>query len=168
MEPADVYAGEVLRPLDAAPAEAPSMEVELERLRVEAAEDVALAHAAAERGAYAEAARILGARRESVMVSRSAAEATCEALAAELDELRLRAADEREYRLTGRACFLASMSAHAQQRGSSLRLPRPLPAGLQQFGWAGSAMFATPAMRKMERVMGDAAAAQGDAGASAE
>ena len=97
-----------------------------------------------------------------------AGDATCKALAAELDELRLRAADEREYRLTGRACFLASMNAHAQQRGSSVRLPRPLPAGLQQFGWAGSAMFATPAMRKMERVMGDAAAAQGDAGASAE
>ena len=156
MEPADVYAGEVLRPLDAAPAEAPSMEVELERLRVEAAEDVALAHAAAERGAYAEAARILGARRESV-VSRAAAaalsgDAACEALAAELDELRRRAAGEREYRLTGRACFLASMSAHAQQRGPSVRLPRPVPAGLQPFGWAGSAMFATPAMRKMEEL----------------
>jgi len=76
-------------------------------------------------------------------------DAKCKALAAELDELRLRAADEREYRLTGRACFLASMSAHAQQRGSSVRLPRPLPEGLQS-GWAGSAMFATPAMRKME------------------
>ncbi|XP_039771198.1 uncharacterized protein LOC120639295 [Panicum virgatum] len=79
---------EVLRPLDVAPA----MEVERERLRVEAAEDVALAHAAAERGAYAEAARILGARRESA-VSRAAAaalsgDAACEALAAELDELR--------------------------------------------------------------------------------
>ena len=113
MRPADEYT-EVLRTLDGAPEAAPSMEVERERLRVEAAGDVALAHAAAERGAYAEAARILGARRESVMVSRSAADATCEALAAELDELRLRAADEWEYRLTGRACFLASMSAHAQ------------------------------------------------------
>ena len=38
-------------------------------------------------------------------MSRSAAamsgDAKCKALAAELDELRLRAADEREYRLTG-------------------------------------------------------------------
>ena len=98
VDSADGYA-EVLRPVDAAPV-APSMEVERERLRVEAAEDVALAHAAAERGAYAEAARILGARRESV-VSRAAAaalsgDAACEALAAELDELQLRAADERE------------------------------------------------------------------------
>jgi len=50
----------VLRPLEAAEV-APSMEVERERVRVEAAEDMALARAAAERGAYAEAARILDA-----------------------------------------------------------------------------------------------------------
>ncbi|XP_039815321.1 E3 ubiquitin-protein ligase WAV3-like [Panicum virgatum] len=48
VRPADEYT-EVLRTLDGAPEAAPSMEVERERLRVEAAEDVALAHAAAER-----------------------------------------------------------------------------------------------------------------------
>ncbi|KAF8712762.1 hypothetical protein HU200_028531 [Digitaria exilis] len=111
-----------------------STEVEKERHRVEAADDVALAYAAAERGDFAEAARILAARREKVTSSAAAVagDVACEALAAELDELRRRAAEEGEYRRTGRASLLASMSAHAQQRGS--------------------AMFATPAMRKMEEL----------------
>jgi len=66
----------VLRPLEAAEV-APSMEVERERVRVEAAEDMALARAAAERGAYAEAARILDARRD--LLSRSAPRRRCKA-----------------------------------------------------------------------------------------
>ncbi|KAF8712759.1 hypothetical protein HU200_028528 [Digitaria exilis] len=111
-----------------------STEVQVERHRVEAADDVALAHVAAERGEYAEAGRILAARRE--MVSRSTAvvsgDAKCKALAAELDELRRRVMEEGEYRRAGRASLLASMSAHAQQRGS--------------------ATFATPAMRKVEEL----------------
>ncbi|KAF8669816.1 hypothetical protein HU200_050989 [Digitaria exilis] len=65
-----------------------STEVQMERHRVEAADDVALAHVAAERGEYADGGRILAARRE-----------TCEVLAAELDELRRRVVDEREYRV---------------------------------------------------------------------
>lgn len=59
------------------------MEVERERLRVAVAEDVALAHAAAERGNYVEAARILTSRREAV----AGADAASKALAAELGEL---------------------------------------------------------------------------------
>ena len=66
----------VLRPLEAAEV-APSMEVERESVRVEAAEDMALARAAAERGAYAEAARILDARRD--LLSRSAPRRRCPA-----------------------------------------------------------------------------------------
>jgi len=64
----------VLRPLEAAEV-APSMEVERER--VEAAEDMALARAAAERGAYAEAARILDAHQD--LLSRSAPRRCCPA-----------------------------------------------------------------------------------------
>ena len=129
------------------------MEVERELLRVAAAEDMALARDAAERGSYAEAMRILDARRESMARSTPApsGDETCEALAAELHELSLRVSDEREYQLTGRACFLAGMSSHAQQRGLSVRLACPLSSGLQ-FGCAGSAMFVTPAMRKMEKL----------------
>ncbi|CAL5008765.1 unnamed protein product [Urochloa decumbens] len=146
----DTATGQVV---DVAPADTcarapPSdMEVERELVRVASAEDMALALAAAERGDHAEAARILGARRESV----SGDDAACGALAAELHELGMRVGDAWEYKLTGRACLLAAMSAHAQQRGASVRMPRPFASGME-FGWAGSAMFATPAMRRMEKL----------------
>ncbi|KAJ1267071.1 hypothetical protein BS78_07G027800 [Paspalum vaginatum] len=139
----------VLRPGEEADVP-PSLEVERERVRVGAAEDIALARAAAERGSYAEAARILDARRESLSKScpALAGDPMCAVLVAELHELSQRVSDEREYKLTGRACFLAGMSSHSQQRGSSVRLSRPKSG--KGFGGAGSAMFTTPAMRKME------------------
>ena len=117
--PADGYA-EVQRPLVVTPTDvARCMEVERELLRVAAAEDMALARDAAERGSYAEAVRILDARRESMARSAPAlsGDATCEALAAELHELSLRVSDEREYQLTGRACFLAGMSSRSSGLG---------------------------------------------------
>ncbi|CAL5009796.1 unnamed protein product [Urochloa decumbens] len=133
------------KPLDAGDAAAPSVEVRRELIRVAAAEDMAVARAAAERGEYAEAVRVLDARRESV--SRSppamAGDAVCGALVAELSELSLRVANEREYKRRGRACLLAGVSAHARQRGSL---------GVELGCGAGSGMFATPAMRKMERL----------------
>ncbi|OEL17081.1 hypothetical protein BAE44_0021900 [Dichanthelium oligosanthes] len=142
----------ILRPFMATGV-APSMEVERERVRVEAAEDIALARAAAERGAYAEAARILDARRESLSWSAPvlSGDAMCKALVGELHELSLRVSDEREYQQTGRACFLAGMSSHAQQRGSSVRLSHSMT-GAGAFGCTASsaAAFATPAMRRME------------------
>ena len=59
--PADGYA-EVQRPLVVTPTDvARCMEVEREPLRVAAAEDMALARDAAERGSYAKAVRILDA-----------------------------------------------------------------------------------------------------------
>ena len=122
----------VLRPLEAADV-APSMEVERERVRVEAAEDIALARAAAERGDYSEAVRILDARRESLSRSAPAlsGDAMCKALVAELHELSQRVSDEQEYEETGRAWFLADMRSQAQQRvgfGSVFkRNHRPLP-----------------------------------------
>ncbi|KAF8669817.1 hypothetical protein HU200_050990 [Digitaria exilis] len=125
-----------VKPCDEYMDELRSTEVEKERHRVEAADDVALAHVAAERSDFAKAARILAARRKKVASSAAAVsgDAACEALAAELDELRRRVADEGEYMRTGRECLLASKSVHAQQRGSSAMLAT------------------TPAMRKMEEL----------------
>jgi hypothetical protein len=129
----------VLRPFEAAQV-APSMEVERERVRVEAAEDIALARAAAERGDYAEAVRILDARRESLSRSAPAlsGDPMCKALVAELHDLRQRVSDEREYEETGRACFLAGMSSQALRRVG--------------YGGSCSAVFATPEMQKMEKL----------------
>ncbi|CAL5008770.1 unnamed protein product [Urochloa decumbens] len=145
----------VQRPLEAADV-APSMEVKRELLRVAAAEDMALAREAAERGAYAEAARILDARRESVtrLPAAMSGDAVCNALVAELHELSLRVADEQDYKLTGRARLLTAMSAHAQQRGFSVPLlsRRPVSSSGLEVGWSGSAMFATPEMRQMEKL----------------
>ncbi|XP_039787351.1 E3 ubiquitin-protein ligase WAV3-like [Panicum virgatum] len=124
---------EVKRPLDAADV-APSVEVKRELLRVEAAEDMARAREAAERGAHAEAARILGARRESLL-SRSASptsgDVMCEALAAGLRELSLRVSDTRTSRSTGaraaRACSPAESltSFLSLPYGSHLVFRRP-------------------------------------------
>ncbi|CAL4960416.1 unnamed protein product [Urochloa decumbens] len=51
-----------------------------------------------------------------------AGDARCAALVAELRELSARVADKREYEQTGRACLLAGMSSHAQQRASTVQL----------------------------------------------
>ncbi|CAO2182326.1 unnamed protein product [Urochloa humidicola] len=100
----------------------PCVEVARERFRVEAAEDIAAARAAAERGAHAEEARILDRRREASAAAGLAGDARCAALVAELRELSARVADRREYEQTGRACLLAGMSSHAQQRASTVQL----------------------------------------------
>lgn len=90
---------------------APSVEVARERFRVEAAEDLALARAAAERGELAEAARILDRRQEASAAAGLAGDKRCESLVAELRELSARVADRREYEQTGRAFMLAGITA---------------------------------------------------------
>ncbi|CAL4960418.1 unnamed protein product [Urochloa decumbens] len=100
----------------------PCVEVARELFRVEAAEDIAAARAAAERGAHAEAARILDRRREASAATGLAGDERCAELVAELRELSARVADRREYEQTGRACLLAGMSSHAQQRASTVQL----------------------------------------------
>ena len=47
---------------------------------------------------------------------------TCEAIKEELRDLSARVGDRREYQQTGRACLLAGMSSHAQQRASAVEL----------------------------------------------
>ncbi|TVU40280.1 hypothetical protein EJB05_13736, partial [Eragrostis curvula] len=136
----------IRRPVTATgPDAAPSMEVERERTRVEAAEDIAAARAAAERGEYAEAARILDARREALL-RHSSGDAACEALAAELHELSRRVADRREYEESGRAFLLSGMSSHQQQRASSVHLSRHMTAG---YRGGGCSPFDTPSMKSM-------------------
>ncbi|CAO1942291.1 unnamed protein product [Urochloa humidicola] len=124
-QPVDVSCEDavVRRPVVAAAADMePSVDVARERFRVEAAEDIAAARAAAERGAHAEAARILDRRQEASAAAGLAGDARCAALVAELRELSARVADRHEYEQTGRACLLAGMSSHAQQRASTMQL----------------------------------------------
>jgi hypothetical protein len=138
----------------------PSMEVQVERFRVEAAEDIAAARAAAERGDHAEAVRILDRRQEAARTGDLLGDARCAAVVYELAELSARVSTQREYEQTGRSSMLSGMSAHAQQRAAYVNLcgamasttfgAMPAPA----FG-AGCAMptfgaaFATPAMVDM-------------------
>ncbi|KAF7067059.1 hypothetical protein CFC21_072978 [Triticum aestivum] len=118
MKSVDVAGEEVAvkRPVEAPEAE-PDVEVERERLRVQAAEDIAAARAAAERGEHAEASELLSRRRMALRQSPLGAsgDAGCAELAAELGE---RVEDRREYDLSGRASLLCGMSAHSQQRTS--------------------------------------------------
>jgi len=96
---------------------------------VEAAEDIAAARAAAERGEHAKAARILDRRQEASVAAGLAGDERCAELVAELRELSARVADRREYEQTGRACLLAGMSSHALRvrvHGAALRVRRAL------------------------------------------
>ncbi|CAL4917068.1 unnamed protein product [Urochloa decumbens] len=113
----------VLRPRGEVAAER-SVEVERERVRVEATEGIAAARAAAERGAHAEASEILRSRQRSVARSAAAraGDSACLALSRELREMRARVADRRRYEVSGRAYVLAGLSSHAQQRATSRQM----------------------------------------------
>ncbi|CAL4925324.1 unnamed protein product [Urochloa decumbens] len=108
----------VQRPVEVTDPES-SKEVERERIRVAAAEDIPAERAAAERGEHAEAGRILQRRRQAVQQS-AAGDPAYDALLEELEDLSARAEDQGEYERTGRACLLTGMSTHAQQRGTLL------------------------------------------------
>jgi hypothetical protein len=93
----------VLRP-EVVPATTTDVGVEVarERFRVEAAEDIGVAHDAAKHGEYARAAQILERRQEAA--AGLAGDDECARLAAKLRELSARvAADRREYEQSGRA-----------------------------------------------------------------
>jgi hypothetical protein len=115
----------ILRPLELTYASAPSMDVERERVRVSAAEDIAAARVKAEGGEHADAARILESGLRAVEQSAPGVagdDPTCEALKEELRDLGARVGDPQEYQRSGRACLLAGMSSHAQQRSSGVEL----------------------------------------------
>ncbi|KAF7011426.1 hypothetical protein CFC21_025740 [Triticum aestivum] len=100
---------------------APSIEVERERVRLAATQDMAAAQVAAEWAEYACAVRILDSRLKAVEKSApgAAGDPTCEVLKEELRDLTARVRGPLEYLRTGRACLLAGMSSHAQQRASA-------------------------------------------------
>jgi hypothetical protein len=133
-----------------------SMEVQVERFRLDAAEDIAAARAAAERGDHAEAARILDRRQEAARSGDLVGDARCAAVVFELAELSGRVATRREYEQTGRSSVLAGLSSHAQQRAASVNFSSAMASTSPAFGaccFAAAAPFAsafgTPAMAGM-------------------
>ncbi|XP_066358757.1 E3 ubiquitin-protein ligase WAV3-like isoform X2 [Miscanthus floridulus] len=124
-----------------------STEVERERVRVEAAEDIAAARAAAERGAHQEAVGILEIRQQAVAQSEAAlgGDAMIQSLGAELHEMRRLVSNGNSYARSGRAFMLAGMSMHAYQRASANMVNMAVPMNMA----AEAASFATPAMRAM-------------------
>ncbi|KAF8775308.1 hypothetical protein HU200_004716 [Digitaria exilis] len=129
----------VQRPVVVADTE-PCVEVARELFRVEAAEDIAAAKAAADRGEHTKAAQILDRRREASAANAGlAGDERCAELVAELRELSARVADRREYEHTGRACMLAGMSSHAQQRAATVHLFQSAAAAPSAFGSMTSA-----------------------------
>ncbi|XP_040382640.1 E3 ubiquitin-protein ligase WAV3-like [Oryza brachyantha] len=154
-----VVAGEdavVQRPVEVPTNMEASMEVERERSRMEATEDIVAAQEAAERGEHAAAAGILNRRQEELArtAERLGDDEMCGALVSELGELGARVADRWEYEHTGRACMLAGINAHGRQRATSVQLLgsalASMPAGaapppaMGRFG-----AYETPVMRRM-------------------
>ncbi|KAM3262250.1 hypothetical protein ACQJBY_052761 [Aegilops geniculata] len=117
----------VARPEHAPDASERSVEVERERVRVEAAEDIAAARAAAERGEHEEAVDILENRQRALEQSEAAGDGdpVIIALGAELQEMRGRVSNRQSYMRSGRAYMLAGMSAHQQQRATSRQMLEP-------------------------------------------
>jgi len=137
----------VQRPLDLATLPAPSVDVERERVRLAAAEDIAAARVAADGGQNAGAVRILESRLKAVEQSAPGAagnDPTCEAIKEELRDLSARVGDRAEYQQTGRACLLAGMSSHAQQRASGT--------DVQSSSSKGSSAYLTPKMEEMVEI----------------
>jgi hypothetical protein len=109
----------VQRPLELTTLPAPCVDVERERVRLAATEDIAAARVAADGGQNAGAVRILESRLRAVELS-APGDPTCEAIKEELRDLSARVGDRAEYQKTGRACMLVGMSSHAQQRASGM------------------------------------------------
>ncbi|EER95529.1 uncharacterized protein LOC8080584 [Sorghum bicolor] len=146
----DVTAGDtvVARPEQVVDAER-SAEVERERVRVEAAEDIAAARAAAERGAHQEAMEILMSRQQAVVQSGAAlgGDAAMQSLGAELQEMGQLVSNGNSYARSGRAFMLSGMSRHSHQRASANMVN--MGGYMNMAAEASSSSFATPAMRAM-------------------
>ncbi|XP_030546102.1 E3 ubiquitin-protein ligase WAV3 isoform X2 [Rhodamnia argentea] len=110
----------IQRPETAEPLEV-SMEVDRQLNRLRAAEAMAEARAAAERGDMAAAVSILEncLRVLSETVSAQAADRLCTSLCAELKEMQERMANRRIYEASGRAYVLSGLSSHSWQRATA-------------------------------------------------
>lgn len=98
-----------------------SIEVDRERNRVQAAEAMAEARAAAEGGALAQAVLILEERRKTLSQSLAgrSGDRLCVALDAELREMQERMASRQRYEASGRAYVLSGLSSHSWQRATA-------------------------------------------------
>lgn len=129
------------------------IEVERERVRVQAMEDMVAARAAAERGSMREAVEILESRQNALLTSEMAMEGdlSCELLQVDLREMGRRMSTREDYVKSGRAFTLAGLSAHTRQRATtrtSMQPSVPPPAGCA----SGPAVsYQTPAMANMIR-----------------
>ncbi|CAL4941880.1 unnamed protein product [Urochloa decumbens] len=142
----------IQRPAELDNMPAPAIEVERERVRLAAADGIAAARAAADGGQHAGAARILDARLREVELSAPGAagdDPTCEAIKEELRDLSARVGDRDEYNQTGRACLLAGMSAHAQQRAAGVEVINSSPATAAGKATAAARAYLTPKMEEM-------------------
>ncbi|GFZ13122.1 zinc finger (C3HC4-type RING finger) family protein [Actinidia rufa] len=100
---------------------ASSVEVDRQRNRLRAAEAIAEARVAAERGDLAGAVSVLEGCLEvmSETISSQAGDRLCVALGAELREMQERMANRRVYESTGRAYVLSGLSSHSWQRATA-------------------------------------------------
>lgn len=138
----------VRRPVEVSDAEVTCVEVQRERVRVSATEDMAAAREAADRGSHAEAAQILRSRLRATEALESEEYGELEA---ELHDFIGRVEDEREYEHTGRACLLSGIGSHAQQRASTRQVRIKGSGHVLQSARKGTA-YATPAMEKMVKM----------------
>ncbi|XAR52360.1 hypothetical protein NMG60_11020386 [Bertholletia excelsa] len=105
----------------AAGQEAVSIEVDRQRNRLQAAEAMAQARAAAEQGDLAGAVLILESFRKALSdtVSAKSNDRLCMALDAELKEMQERMASRHVYEASGRAYILSGLSSHSWQRATA-------------------------------------------------
>lgn len=98
-----------------------SIEVDRQRNRFLAADAIAEARAAAERGNLAGAVSILGNCRRllSLTVSAKCQDRLCLGLDAELKEMQLRMATRHDYEVSGRGYVLSGLSSHSWQRATA-------------------------------------------------
>ncbi|XP_057956239.1 E3 ubiquitin-protein ligase WAV3-like [Malania oleifera] len=98
-----------------------SMEVDRQRNRLRAAEAMAEARAAAERGDLTGAVSVLESCRQvlSETMSALAGDRLCVALDAELKEVQERMANQNVYEASGRAYILSGLSSHSWQRATA-------------------------------------------------
>ncbi|GMI81865.1 hypothetical protein like AT5G60710 [Hibiscus trionum] len=98
-----------------------SMEVDKQRNRLRAAEAMAEARAAAERGDLTGAVSLLESCRRALSetISAQAGDRLCVALCAELKEMQERMANRHVYESSGRAYVLSGLSSHSWQRATA-------------------------------------------------
>ncbi|XP_047167285.1 E3 ubiquitin-protein ligase WAV3 [Vigna umbellata] len=98
-----------------------SIEVDRQRNRLQAAEAMAEARVAAERGDLSSAVSVLDNCHKALSetISAQAADRLCVALSAELKEMQERMANQRVYEQSGRAYVLSGLSSHSWQRATA-------------------------------------------------